>query len=74
MTLRAHVVRRQRIDFRDAGHGGDKRRTDGSTGADEIAAVIGMFHELVRDVIQDAVAVLDNRRQFLMKTIFHDFR
>ena len=65
---------RKRIDFRDAGHGRDERGTDRSTGADKVAAVIGVFHQFMRDIVQDAVAVLDDGRQFLMQAILHNLR
>lgn len=38
-----------------------------------VSSVIGMFYKLVRNVVEDAVAVLDNRRQFQCQALLHFF-
>ena len=51
VAIRAHIVRRQRIDFRDAGHGGDEGRADGPSRTYQVAAVVGVLYQLVSDVV-----------------------
>ena len=51
LAVRATPVRRQRIDLCDARHRRDKRRTDGTTGTDEISIVIRFLHETLSDEV-----------------------
>ena len=57
-ALGANVVRLERVNLRDAGHGRDERRADGATRADEIAVRFAVCHELLRRHVQNGEAVL----------------
>ncbi len=74
LAVRANVMRRQGIDFRNVGHGRYKGRADGPTGAYEVAVVVGMLNELVGDVIEHAEAVAQDGRKFLDEPVLDDLR
>ncbi len=74
LAMRANIMRRQRIDFRNVGHRSDKGRTDRPTRPYEIAVIVGMFYQFVRNVIQDTEPVAENRCKFFFQSVFYDFR
>ena len=67
-------MRTQRIDLRDVRHGRREGRADGSSRADEVAILVRLVNELLRDDIHDGVAVADDRVQLRLETVGHDLR
>ncbi len=57
VRIRAEVMRLQRIHFRDAGHGSDKTRSDGASGADKITVLIRLPDEFLRNNVHDGIAL-----------------
>ena len=70
----AAVMRRQCVNLRNAAEARHEARSDRSTRADQIAVVVGLFHQLLRDVVQRCKAVADDRFQFLFNTLDDNFR
>ena len=67
-------MRRQRIYFRNACHGGDEGRADRTSRAYKIAVVERFFYKLMRNQIQYGEAVPDNGVELQLQTVLHDFR
>ena len=61
----AAPMRRQRIYLRDVGHRRHKGGTDRTTGAYQIAIVIGFLHELMGNEIEHRKAMPDDWRELL---------
>ena len=57
LAFRAHVVWRQGIDFCNIGHGRNEGRADRTTGAYEVAIVVGVLYKLMGNVIEHAKAM-----------------
>ncbi|MPN07597.1 hypothetical protein SDC9_154868 [bioreactor metagenome] len=74
LALRADIVRLERIDLRDAGHGCDKRRTDRTTGAYKVAVRIALVHETLRHEVERGKAVADDGLQLAVKSRLNDLR
>ena len=74
VAVRTAVMRDQRIDFRDSGHSGCERGTDGSSGADHVAIIIRLLYQQMRNVIMHTEAIIDDNIQFLLQTVLNDFR
>ena len=74
LALGADIMRRQGVDFGNVRHGRHEGRTDGPTGADEVAVVIGVLDQLVGDVIEDAETVAQDGRKFFFQPVFDDLR
>ena len=74
LAMRAAPMRRQRINLRDPRHCSDKRRTDGTTGTDQVTIVIGLFNQSLGDEIQHGESMANNRLQLLLETGLNDFR
>ena len=68
-ALFAVIMRRKRIDLGNARHAGDKGGADRASGADQIAVVHRVFHELLRDHVQNGKAMGHDRRQLLIQTL-----
>ena len=58
-ALRAAVVRRERVDLRDAGHIRHQRRADAPSGADEIPVFERALHQLLRAHVHHVVLAED---------------
>ena len=58
-TVRAAVVRRERVDLGDTRHIGDERRADAAARADEIAALQRALHQLLRAHVHHVVLAED---------------
>ena len=52
-AVRAAVVRRQRVDFRDSGHRRDQRRSDRASRADDVPVVVAETHEFGGNPVND---------------------
>jgi len=63
-------MRRERIDLGDIGHGRGERRSDRTTGADEVTIFVSFFNNAVRNVISDGIAVANNTFELLIKALF----
>ena len=70
-ALRADIVRRKGVHFGDTRHRRHERRADGAPGADVIAVILGVFHQLLRDDIEDGKTVLDDRIELARKAVGH---
>ena len=60
ITLRADIMRRQGIYLGNMGHGGGKGGTYGTSGAYQIAVLIGLIHQLLGNNIHHGITVGDN--------------
>ena len=69
----AHIVGRKRIHFRNACQCRHKRRSDRPPGSHQVTAVVGMLDKLMGDIIQDAIAVIDDRCQLQIKPVLDNF-
>ena len=67
-------MRTQGIYLRDVRHGRREGGTDGSSRADEVAVLVRLVYELLRDDVHDGVAVADDRVQLRLETVGHDLR
>ena len=74
LAVRTAPMRRQRIYFRNACHGGDEGRADRTSRAYKIAVVERFFYKLMRNQIQYGEAVPDNGVELQLQTVLHDFR
>ena len=74
LAVRAAPVRRQRVDLGDARHRGDEGRADGTTRADEIAVVVRLLDEALRDEVKDGEAVADDGLELLLEAVLDDLR
>ena len=72
LAVRAAPMRRQRIYLGDARHRRDEGRADRTTGADQIAVVVGFFDETLGDKIQNREAMADDRLQLLLQSRLND--
>ena len=69
LTIRAPVVRRERIYLRNTRHRGNEGRAYRASRADEIPLTLAVPNELLRDHIENGKAVLDDRGQLLVQTL-----
>ena len=67
-------MRRQRIYFRNTGHGGCQGRSYGTSGSNQIAVRIGFPHQLLGNDVHHRISIGNNGVQFLVKTVLHDLR
>ena len=65
LAMWATPMRRQRIYLRDVGHRRHKGGSDRTTGAYQIAIVIGFLHELMGNEIEHRKAMPDDWRELL---------
>ena len=74
LALGADIMRRQGVDFGNVRHSRHEGRADRPTGADEVAVVVGVLDQLVGDVIENAEAVAQDRRELFFQSVFDDLR
>ena len=67
----AYIVRRQRVNFRYIRHGGDERRTDRAAGSHEIAVIVRMLYQFMRNIVKHAEPVAENRSKFFIQSGFN---
>ena len=67
-------MRTQWINLCDTGHGSHKGTSDRTTGAHQIAVLIGLPHQLLCDDVHDGKAVGNDGIQFTLQTLLHDLR
>ena len=70
-AVRAAVMRRQRIHFRDLVHGRGQGGADGAAASDQIAVGKRLADELVRNRVHDRVAVGNDGVELVLETLFH---
>ena len=63
---------RQGIDLRDARHGGHKRGTDRSAGADQIAVLDRFPYQLLGNNVHDRIAIADNGVELPFQPFLHN--
>ena len=59
LAVGAAVVRRQRVDLRDAGHVGNQGRTHGATGAHQVSVFQAALHQLLGGHVHHVVLAQD---------------
>ena len=74
MAFRAQIMRRERIYLGDVRHKRNQRRTNRTTGTDQIAVLQRLRHKLLRNHVHYIVAVADNRAQFALQARLDLFR
>ena len=74
LALRAAVVRRIGIDLRNAGHERHNGRADRASGADKIAVLERVLHQLLRRHINDVVVAGNNVVHFRVDALLHKLR
>ena len=74
MTLGTDIVRTQRIYFRNSRHGSNERGTYRSTGAYQIAVIIGFPHQLLGNDVHHGESISDDGLQFPLQTLRYHFR
>ena len=74
VTVRTDIMRRHRVDFRDTGHRRDERRADRTTGTDQIAVLIGFLYQQMGNIVNDRVAVADDRVELTLDACLELFR
>ena len=70
-ALRADVVRRKGVYLGDARHRRHERRADGATRADVVAMILRVFHQLLRDDVENGKAVFNDRIQLAREAVGH---
>ena len=73
ITLRASVMRRQRVNFGNTAHRSGKRRTYGTSGTYDVTVVIWLLNKSVRDVVHDRITVTDNGFKLSVESRLYDF-
>ncbi len=74
VAIRADIMRRQRIDFRNTTECGHKRRAHRTSGTDYIAIGIGLTNQFAGDIVHDGKAIITDRIQFFFDPVFDQFR
>ena len=70
----AAVVGREGVDLGDAGHVGNDRRADGATGADQIAMLQRVLHQLLGGHVDHVVVAVDDVVQLGFHAFHHQLR
>ena len=74
LALRADIVRRERIDLRDAGEIRHERRADAASAADQIAVLEGVGDELLRAHVNNVVPAREDVVQLGLDAVGDELR
>ena len=74
VAVRADVVRRERVDLRNAGHVGHDGRADAASAADKVAVSVRIRDKLLGRHVNDVVVPGEDVAQLGLDTLFHDVR
>ena len=74
LALRADIVRRERVDLRDAGEIRHERRADAASAADQIAMLEGVGDKFLRTHVNDVIPAREDVVQLGLDAVGDEFR
>ncbi len=74
LALRADIVRRERVDLRDAGEIRHERRADAASAADQIAMLEGVGDKFLRTHVNDVIPAREDVMQLGLDAVGDEFR
>ncbi len=74
MAFTTVIMGTQRIDLRDACHGGHKRTSHASAGSHQVTVLHGFPHQLLGDNVHHRKTICNDGMQLLFQPGLHDFR